>query len=276
MVRIPDAAAQVRSAPVKALRGFFAGIGQLLITADRLKAEEAQGEQTTRRGSQGSQRNQTSHVGSDQADYDQDKRDRGYGENRYEPLTAPRGPVAARYGRGNRAAGRHRATSSPGPAASAQSPTRRFRSLDSTGNVRLLTSGDALPDDDASGEALPDFAPGAAFPADIALRAAFPADTVQEEAVPVYGEPPVAAVLPVAAVPAATAAAAPAVGGADLPVPGYDQLTLASLRSRLRYLNVAQLITLAEYERATASRPEVIGMFERRIAKLQAESGRAT
>lgn len=249
MVRVPDAAAQVRSAPVKALRGFFAGIGQLLITADRLRAEHAQGEQTSRRGPGRDQHGQTPRMRSDRAGHDQGHGDHGYNEDRYEPLTPPRGPAAARHGRDNRQAGRHRATSSPGPAASAQSPTRRFRSLDSTGNVRLLTSDDAVPD-----EAVPD-------------------DTVPDGAVPVYREPPLVAV-PAARVAGAVAAAT--LSAADLPVPGYDRLTLASLRSRLRYLNVTQLMELAEYERATASRPEVVGMFERRIAKLQAESGRAT
>jgi hypothetical protein len=90
---------------------------------------------------------------------------------------------------------------------------------------------------------------------------------------PLGAVPP--AVGPPAGTPCATAAAA-AVSTADLPVPGYDQLTLASLRSRLRYLDVAQLTTLASYERATANRSEIVGMFERRIAKLQAADGRAT
>jgi len=39
---LPDAAGQVRNAPVKALRALFAGIGQLLLAADRFRAEEAQ------------------------------------------------------------------------------------------------------------------------------------------------------------------------------------------------------------------------------------------
>lgn len=40
MVRVPDAAGQLRSAPIRLLRGFFSGIGQLLLAADRAKAEE--------------------------------------------------------------------------------------------------------------------------------------------------------------------------------------------------------------------------------------------
>ncbi len=155
MVRLPDAAGQVRNAPVKALRALFAGIGQLLLAADRFRAEEAQREQA--------------------AEVDH-----------HDPLTspAPGDDAAARGG---------------------QPPERlRFRSLDSTGNVRVLSPGDA------------------------------------------------------------------GGGAASLPVPGYDGLSLPSLRSRLRNLDAAQLRVLVEYEKANAGREDVVTMFERRIAKLEA------
>ena len=54
-----------------------------------------------------------------------------------------------------------------------------------------------------------------------------------------------------------------------LPVPGYDQLSIASLRARLRVLDAAQLRTLLHYEHAHQGRADVITMFERRIAKLE-------
>jgi hypothetical protein len=47
---------------------------------------------------------------------------------------------------------------------------------------------------------------------------------------------------------------------------------VASLRARLRNLDVTQLRELAGYERAHAGRADVITMFERRIAKLEAET----
>jgi hypothetical protein len=56
-------------------------------------------------------------------------------------------------------------------------------------------------------------------------------------------------------------------------VPNYDELTVASLRARLRNLDAAQLRVMADYERANADREAVVTMFERRIAKL--ESGEA-
>ena len=78
---------------------------------------------------------------------------------------------------------------------------------------------------------------------------------------------------------AAVAAAAPEAGAAvgsepgdsGPPLPNYDELSFASLRARLRNLDVAQVRQLAEYERAHAARADVIAMFERRIVKLEAD-----
>ena len=56
---------------------------------------------------------------------------------------------------------------------------------------------------------------------------------------------------------------------ADLPVPGYDELSVASLRARLRTLDATQVRDLLGYERAHASRANVVTMFERRITKLE-------
>jgi hypothetical protein len=65
------------------------------------------------------------------------------------------------------------------------------------------------------------------------------------------------------AVPETTAEAA-----AALPLPNYDELTIASLRARLRNLTPEQLTVLIEYEKTHANREDVITMFERRITKL--------
>ncbi len=58
---------------------------------------------------------------------------------------------------------------------------------------------------------------------------------------------------------------------ASLPVPNYDNLTIPSLRARLRNLNPAQVHALLDYEKANAGRTEVLTMFERRIAKLESD-----
>jgi len=150
VVRLPDAAGQVRNVPVKLLRGFFAGIGRLLLAADRVRADE---------------------VTSDQA-VDSERSD------------SPPSP------------GRVQGVSGD-PESQPPEPTK-FRSLDSSGNVRILA---------------PDEAP--------------------------------------------------------LPIPGYDALSLPSLRARLRSLSASQLRILLEYEKSHAGRHDVVMMFERRITKLE-------
>lgn len=55
---------------------------------------------------------------------------------------------------------------------------------------------------------------------------------------------------------------------ADLPVPSYDSLTHASLRARLRKLTAEQVGMLREYELAHAARPELLKMYDNRLAKL--------
>ena len=56
-----------------------------------------------------------------------------------------------------------------------------------------------------------------------------------------------------------------------LPLSNYDELTIASLRARLRVLSPSQISILLEYEKVTEGRPAVITMFERRLAKLEQE-----
>jgi hypothetical protein len=53
-----------------------------------------------------------------------------------------------------------------------------------------------------------------------------------------------------------------------LPLANYDTLTVASLRARLRTLSVDDLVVLIDYEKAHEGREEVVGMFERRKAKI--------
>lgn len=59
---------------------------------------------------------------------------------------------------------------------------------------------------------------------------------------------------------------------ASLPVPGYDDATLASVRARLRTLTAAQVSQLRDYEQAHAARADFLRMFENRIAKLTSGS----
>ncbi|MEV4891640.1 hypothetical protein AB0K48_19880 [Nonomuraea sp. NPDC055795] len=54
------------------------------------------------------------------------------------------------------------------------------------------------------------------------------------------------------------------------PLVGYGELTVASLRARMRGKSAAQIGELLAYERATQGRPEVVKMYENRLAKLEA------
>jgi hypothetical protein len=103
MVLLPDAAGQVRNVPVRVLRGIFARIGQLLLAADRFRADDVTSEPTAATSEQA--------VGSEQ----------------YDPPNSPR-----------------RAPDESEEPKSSQPPERtKFRSLDSTGNVRILAPGEA-------------------------------------------------------------------------------------------------------------------------------------
>ncbi|GAB3687266.1 hypothetical protein [Nocardiopsis oceani] len=55
----------------------------------------------------------------------------------------------------------------------------------------------------------------------------------------------------------------------DLAVPTYDELTLPSIRARLRKLTIDQVRDLRSYEVAHEGRPEFIKMYDNRIAKLE-------
>jgi hypothetical protein len=97
-----------------------------------------------------------------------------------------------------------------------------------------------------------------------------PADlAIPEPADPAVPEP--ADLAPVEA-PAETAPDGPATAepaaGAALPVPNYDQLTVPSLRARLRGLDADGVQALLDYEKGHEGRPAVITMFERRLIKL--------
>ena len=73
---------------------------------------------------------------------------------------------------------------------------------------------------------------------------------------------------PAAATAPAPAAAADPAPAAELPLANYDELTVPSLRARLRNLSADQLGQLIAYEKSHADRQDVITMFERRVAKL--------
>ena len=293
---IPQVPSQVKRGPGEALRAIFAGIGKILMAADRPEQAAAQAQPGGPDG-QGSR----------------DPRSAGRAERR--PRQGSRRP--------------------PRPVPPASPASSRWRSLDQTGNVRLLTPEEvadkvaqmsaaeaaaapaaeavaaeavAVPDaaiadaaDLAGGAQADEASWPAETPADTpetdplgwpAAAVAYDADLGAAAAVSPIGwqapadaaatntadQPDTAEAAPAGAAPAqaddATAAtpAAASLTAAALPVPGYDDLSLASIRARLRGLDVPQLRLLIDYESANAERPELLGMYARRIEKL--ESGR--
>jgi hypothetical protein len=59
----------------------------------------------------------------------------------------------------------------------------------------------------------------------------------------------------------------------ELPIPDFDNVSLGSLRARLRSLSVEQLIALREWEQAHAHRLPVITLLDNRITKVAADTG---
>ena len=273
-MRFPQVGERMREAPAHALRAMFAGVGQVLLVADRMRSRPA---------------------GPDADQPGTDKRQ----------VQAPR-PVAAENTAGRPAAAERaisaraypadQAGAQPADQAGGHAPQKtvsRWRSLDETGNVRILpVSHQTRPPEQqpAPAQRIPPVEPGPAErpavapappePDIIPPAAAGPiaAEPVPEEPVPaepVVAEPVVAEPTLAEPVPAGTTGpvAAGTTGLAPLPIANYDDLSLASLRARLRYLDSAQLQALLGYEQAHAARPAVLGMFERRIGKLETGQG---
>ena len=223
-MRLPQVSERVKEAPAQALRGVFAGIGQLLLITDRLRNKTPADQQVPQARAPGPPAT---------------VQDPGPPATVQDPgLPAASAPVPPA------APVPHASPARPAEPASPVPSAPEVRDLDKTGNVRLLTgqkagAGDTAPTVDAMTAGDSAAVAGGAVEAGDALTA---------------GE----------AGPAPEA-------GADAPLPNYDKLSIASLRARLRNLDVAQLRQLLVYERAHAARPDVIRMFERRITKLESE-----
>jgi hypothetical protein len=263
-MRFPQVSERVKEAPAHALRAVFAGIGQLLLVTDRLRNRPARHDQVPRPHEpepvgQAAQTTATEPAAGAPA-----------ASPTVAPAAAAPSPAdtaaedrAARQG--GAAAGE--ATTKPGSqAAEAGMPVtekERRRSPERTGNVRLLPDGAEAPAAETPAPGTPAAQTLAGKPAAAETPAA---ETPAAEA-PAAGTP--AADAP--ASPEAAAPAAPA--GAEPPIPNYEQLSLASLRARLRGLTLVQVRELIDYERAHAGRQDVIAMYERRVTKLEIPEG---
>ncbi len=295
-MRVPQVSERIKEAPAQALRGVFASIGQLLLITDKLRNKTPADQDVPRARtpeapakatvtSPAGQRGQTATAPAEPAPAEPTPGKSAAAEpvtsapapaeaaaadaavaaepaaeiDTAKPATARRTPAKPATAKPTTAksaakpATARRAATKPAPAGPAgaeppKPPKRQSpRDFDKTGNVRLLG-------DEEGGSALSATAP---------VSPAAPASTAD----PVTAPEPVTAAEPVSS-------AEPVSGSADseAPLPNYDELSVASLRARLRNLDVAQVGRLADYERAHAARAEVLAMFERRIAKLEAEA----
>ena len=242
-MRLPQVSERIKEAPAQVLRGVFAGIGQLLLITDKLRNKPPFGQQAPparvpERAHAPAPRTEPAHTVTDSAaDTAPAERDAAAEPAADQAQQTPRSPKASRTPKTPRSTSAPRTPKIPAAPQTPKTPptANQARDLDRTGNVRLLTGGEAAAE------------PAAAEPSSAPVAAA-------EQAAPASPAEP---------------AGAPADAGP--PLPNYGELSIASLRARLRNLDVTQVRGLLKYEQAHAARADVIVMFERRIAKLEAD-----
>jgi hypothetical protein len=216
-MHVPQVNDRVKEAPAQVLRAVFAGIGQLMSTADKIRNKPASAE-------------------------------------------APAAPKPA-------------APETAAPETAAPETVAHETAVPETAVPESVAPEPAAETAAVASVAREPVVPETASETSIAPETQAPAPVVPETVPPETGtpgvkpEPPVTSgghvrLLPPDEVPAA------AVAAGQLPVPNYDDLSVASLRARLRNLSADQISQLIDYEKGHAGRADVITMFERRIAKL--------
>jgi hypothetical protein len=219
---IPQVNDRIKEAPVVVLRAVFAGIGQILLTADKVRARAAEQVWTPDRAPA--------------------RAPAGLPADRRLPESPRNGTMRTEPAAADRPA-MHEAPVSQGPVTAEAAPAAK-------------TPPAAKPTPAAK-------APSAAKPT--------PAAKAPPAARPRAAKTTPQATAPRAAktVPAPRAAEAEPATQAP-PLPGYDDLSIASLRARLRLLVAATIQEMLAYEKAHARREPVIAMLERRLAKISA------
>jgi hypothetical protein len=252
-MRVPQVSERIKEAPAQALRGVFAGIGQLLLITDKLRNKTPADQDFPRaRASQASETVTATTAASPAA-------------QREKAAAAAAEPAAAKPESAAVATGA--AAVAPGAAAARPATPRRAPAKPAT--AKPATKPTAKPTTARRSPARPATAkPTAAEPA-----AAEPPKPPKPQSTRDFDKTGNVRLLGNEQGSSPLSAAQPASRPADsgLPLPNYDELSLASLRARLRNLDIAQLRQLADYELAHSARVDVITMFERRIAKLEAE-----
>ena len=209
----PQVNDRIKEAPAVMLRAVFAGVGQLLLAADKVRARAA---------GTGWPPDRTTPKGQSRA------------QSRWHTLEDTRSGTV---------------------------PLARERAISHDHSAVRLPA--ASPGSDTAGRAATE-KQAAATPS--AEPAGEPASAAQAgPAAP--GEPPVSNEPVASTEPGASSEPTPDAP----PLPGYDGLSLPSLRAKLRVLDAGTLEALLAYEKAHAKRDDVITLFERRLAKISAE-----
>ena len=198
---IPQVTDRIKEAPAVVLRAVFAGIGQLLMAVDKIRAQSQE----------------------------------------HPASPAPAGQDGT------------------GPAQSAQQPTN------GAGNVTQLRE---RPAPAAANAGTAGARPAATKPA-AHKPAAKPATARRSTATP----KPAARPKPAATTKPATTTKPAAAKPDAAPIPGYDDLSIPSLRARLRGLDAYGVQALLAYEKTHAQRDDVITMYERRLSKIADGTG---
>src|ERR1700722_14580193 len=183
---LPQVNDRLKEIPAQALRTVFATIGQVLLAADRLRAKAA-----------------GQLPGSGEATVTRPA------DHTPTPASPPPAKPAS--------------PTSPARTAGPSAGNSRWRSLDKTGNVRVLDGGEEEDDEDVPRvrKAVPEPAPGPEPPIHQGAEPAPAEPAMQQEAQPTMQQE-------------AEPAQAATTASEALPVPNYAQLSVASLRGRLR------------------------------------------
>jgi hypothetical protein len=243
-MRIPQAPERIKEAPAQALRAVFAGVGQVLLMTERI-----------RRRALGQEHPQVSAT---------------------KPVPAkPSTDTTAKSGTDN--------TAKPGTATTAETGTTTVTpakaGIPAPAKTTTRTPAKTTKRTPAKATAPTPAKTTTRAPAKTTTRT--PAKTTTRTPAKAKTPAPAEAAAPTPAevvTPAPTTSpAGPARsevrGTGTLPVPHYSELSIASLRARLRGLDIAQIRDLLAYERTHEDRANVIAMFERRIAKLEETEG---
>jgi len=258
-MRVPQVSERIKEAPAQALRGVFAGIGQLLLISDKLRNKASHQDVARARTPRATETVTDTTV----------TRPAGQGgaaaagppaATRAEAAPAGAAAAAAAAPVAGPAPAAGPGAAKPGtakPGAARRTPAKPVAAKPAGGKpvTPKPATKPATPRRTAAKAAAAESAAAAGEAAPRPPKRQSTRDLDKTGNVRLLGE---------------TAGSAAAAAPVAAPLPNYDELSVPSLRARLRNLDVTQVRQLAEYERAHAARADVLTMFERRVAKLEA------